>query len=69
MRKRKLKLFVWTNFCRDWTPGLAFAIAKDEESARAIITDGRLQLSPDDWGDLTVYPLSKPIAKYVQGGG
>ena len=29
----KLKLFIWDGFCPDYTGGLAFAIAKDEEEA------------------------------------
>ena len=35
--KAKLKLFVWTRFCPDYTSGLAFAIAKDELEARRLI--------------------------------
>ena len=64
----KLRLFVWTGFCPDYTSGLAFAIAKDE-------TDARKQIEKDrgytvyTWGDLTIYPLTKRIARSVAGGG
>lgn len=68
MRKRKLKLFVWTEFCPDYRDGLAFAIAKDEESARAMVL-AELGFDPIRWGDLTIHPLSKPVVKCVCGGG
>lgn len=29
-----LKLYVWEEFCTDYSPGLAFAIAKSEEDAK-----------------------------------
>jgi hypothetical protein len=63
----KLKLFVWTSHMTDWTEGLAFAIAPNEAEARKMIKgDGA---EPSDWGDLAVYPLTKPIAFAVCGGG
>ena len=34
MAKSRLKLFIWTGFCPDYTGGLAFAIARDESDAR-----------------------------------
>jgi hypothetical protein len=63
-----LKLFVWEGFESDWTDGLAFAIAKDETEARAMVEKER-GYSPRDWGTLTIYPLNRAIAKAVGGGG
>jgi len=67
----KLKLFVWTDFSPDYTSGLAFAIAKDEASAKREVrkvypwmADDRL----DGW-DLTVHPMTRPISFAVSGGG
>lgn len=64
----KLKLFVWEGFCPDYTDGLAFAIAKDEADARAQIENVNVH-KVYEWGTLTVYPLSKRVAKCVSGGG
>ena len=64
----KLRLFVWTGFCPDYTSGLAFAIAKDETDARKQIENER-GYTVYTWGDLTIYPLTKRIARSVSGGG
>ena len=66
--KNRLKLFIWTGFCPDYTSGLAFAIAKDETDARKLIEKER-GLDVYDWGDLEVKPLSRRIARSVAGGG
>lgn len=68
MRKRKLKLFVWTNFNPDYRGGLAFAVAKDETQARKLVIKANTGMEPYHWGDLNIYPLSKPIAGAVNGG-
>lgn len=47
----KLRLFVWTGFCPDYTSGLAFAIAKDETDARKQIEKER-GYTIYTWGDL-----------------
>lgn len=64
----KLKLFVWTDFCRDYTPGLAFAIAKDEANARKQIEEQR-GYGVYEWGTLTTHPLTRRFARSVSGGG
>lgn len=65
------KLYVWTGFCTDYTPGLAFAIART-------LADAELQVRKkyggdpsewNDWGTLTVRPLNRRTAEYVCGGG
>ena len=66
--KSKLKLYVWTDFCPDYTSGLAFAIAKDETDARKQIQDMR-GYEVYQWGDLTIHPLTRRFAQCVDGGG
>ena len=67
-RKARLRLFVWTGFCPDYTSGLAFAIAKDETGARKLIETERGS-SVYEWGELTIHSLNKKIARCVSGGG
>ena len=66
--KTKLKLFVWTGFCPDYTAGLAFAIAKDETDARKLIEKGR-NFPVYDWGDLKIKSVNRRTAYSVSGGG
>ncbi|GAG27365.1 unnamed protein product [marine sediment metagenome] len=63
-----LKLFIWTEFCPDYTSGLAFAIAKDETDARKLIEEER-GFNVYEWGNLEIKPLSRRIARSVSGGG
>jgi len=65
--KSRLKLFIWTDFCPDYTGGLAFAIAKDEADARTLIEKTR-GYAVHDWGTLEIKPLSRRIARSVNGG-
>jgi hypothetical protein len=69
MKKKKLKLFVWTGFSPDYTSGLAFAIAPDEASARKLVAKAYGGFEPSDWGTLEVHPLNKRTAFCVSGGG
>lgn len=65
-----LKLFIWTEFCTDYTSGLAFAIAADEEEARRMIVKVHGWCpSHSDWGKLEVRPLTRRVARSVSGGG
>ena len=66
--KTKLKLYIWKDFCPDYTSGLAFAIAKDETDARKLIEE-EMGFTIYDWGELEVKPLSRRIARAVSGGG
>lgn len=67
-RKSHLRLFVWTDFARDYTGGLAVAIARDEADARKqIVNDMGYEVY--DWGELKTYPLTRRMAKGVSGGG
>lgn len=69
MPKQKLKLFVWTGFSPDWTPGLAFAIAPDETTARKLVIKSHFGIEPSEWGDAKVYRLNARRAFCVSGGG
>jgi len=64
----KLRLFIWTEFCPDYTSGLAFAIAKDETDARKQVTK-KFGWEPYQWGTLEIRPLDKRVARCVSGGG
>jgi hypothetical protein len=66
--RSKLRLFIWTGFCPDYTSGLAFAIAKDESEARKLIEKQR-GYPVYEWGYLEIKPLSKKVARSVCGGG
>jgi len=66
--KNKLKLFVWTDFCPDYTGGLAFAIAEDETEAKKLVIKN-ISYDPYEWGNLNIYPINKKIARSVSGGG
>jgi hypothetical protein len=65
--KKKLKLFVWTEFEPDYTDGLAVALAVDETSAKKQVEkiDGTVR----DWGTLKVYRVDQRMAAAVDGGG
>lgn len=65
--KEKLKLFVFEEFCPDYTDGLAFAIASTEAHARELIEKERGR-EVCDWGKMKVCSLSEPIAFSVAGG-
>ena len=64
----KLKLFIWSDFSPDYTPGLAFAIAKDETEARKLVTKEH-GYEPYEWGDLEIRRLDHRVARCVTGGG
>lgn len=63
-----LRLYVWTGFKRDFSDGLAFAIADSEEDARRQIKD-KMGCSDNDWGELSVHPLNRRTCEGVYGGG
>lgn len=64
----RLKLFVWTDFCPDYSGGLAVAIAASEAEARELIVAER-GFSVTDWGTLEVRRLDQRVARCVAGGG
>lgn len=67
---QELKLFVWTDFCTDYTSGLAFAIATNEADARKLVEKDQGCIRKEcNWGKLTIYPLTEQISFSVCGGG
>lgn len=66
--KTKMKLYVWTGFCSDYSSGLAFAIARTESEARKLVSD-KMGFAPYDWGTLTILPVTRKTAFAVCGGG
>ena len=64
---KKLKLFVWTEFCPAYADGLAFAIAEDEDRARKLVIETH-GYDPYEWGDLEIRNLNLPTAECVSGG-
>lgn len=63
-----MNLYVWTDFCPDYTGGLAFAIADGIEEAQKLVTED-YGMNVYEWGELHVFPLTHPIAFAVPGGG
>lgn len=65
-----LKLYVWYNVFRGYTPGIAFALATSEENARKLI-EGHCE----DWelakGELMGAPMvyDAPMGFHMWGGG
>ena len=66
--KKKLKLFIWTEFCPDYTDGLAFAIAENETEAKKLI-EKELNCDVYTWGNLEIRRLDHRVARAVYGGG
>ena len=66
--KPELFLFVWTEFCTDFTDGLAFAVAETVEQAQRLIERNR-GCAVTDWGRVQQFPVTGPIAFHVDGGG
>ena len=70
----KWTLYVWEDVFRDYTPGLAFAIARNLEEALQTIEDLGALIEYIGEGQLTTHNLpflrfEKPIGYYVHGGG
>lgn len=63
----ELRLFVWEGFSPDNTNGLAFAIAKNETEARILVEEENGS-NIYCWGELKIYPITKRLAKCVEGG-
>lgn len=68
MKKEKLKLYVWEDVLRDYTPGIMVAYAYDREHARKLLiekNDGRFT------DDMNIEPrrIKDPEGFVVWGGG
>jgi hypothetical protein len=66
--KPKLFMFVWSQFCPDYTNGLAVAIAETVEQAQKLI-EQRRGYEVHEWGPVQQFPATEPIAFCVSGGG
>jgi hypothetical protein len=66
--RKKMQLYVWTDFSSDYTSGLAFALAKSQTEAEALVR-AHYGFTPSDWGTLAVHDLKTPFAQAVSGGG
>jgi hypothetical protein len=64
----KMKLYVWTGFCPDYTDGLAVAVAETIEQAQQLVTAEK-GYEPFEWGVLQVFELTEPRAFCISGGG
>lgn len=65
-----LKLFVWENVLCDYTCGVMFALAKDVESAREMLSGGEYEnLIPIDEINEEPIVYTHPMAIAVVGGG
>lgn len=64
-----MKVFVWREFARDYTSGMAVAIANDVEEARRLVNDDMPYSGEDLAADPEVYELTEPVAFTVAGGG
>ena len=62
-----MRLFVWTEFCPDYTDGLAFAIAENIEEAQTLVIKLK-GYEPSDWGTVQELPVTEPRAYCVSGG-
>ena len=67
-RKKTLMLYVYTDFCPDYTGGLAFAIATSKAEAKNLIAAKCDTVNIYDWGVLHVLPLTEVHAFCVLGG-
>lgn len=75
MSRRRLRLYVWEGVLRDYTEGIAFAVAESEPKARALIwkklgyqLDQRIE--PGLNGPAThTLELDSPCAFALYGGG
>lgn len=67
-KRRRLKLFVFEGFSPDYTDGLAFALARNEEHAKELI-EKAYGCRVGTWGTLVTFSAKKPVARAILGGG
>jgi len=65
-----VNLYIWDNFCSDFSSGLAMAVAHNKTEAIKLVNElpTCLLYPADDWGDCDIYPLGDPIAFATRGG-
>ncbi len=70
-----MRLYVWENYCPDYTSGLAIALANSLGEAKNLIRKeynfgfgvGCAGYEPK-WGEFKTYAIDSPIAFEVSGG-
>lgn len=62
-----MKLFVWTDYCQDYSTGLAFAIAENIEQAEKLLA-ASVGYLPEARGQVQELPITEPVAFQVYGG-
>ena len=67
--KKKLKLYVWTNVLRDYTPGIMFALATFIEHAKKLIQDRFPYIDPREFEVEPPQTYTKPHGFALWGGG
>jgi hypothetical protein len=67
VEESKLKLFVWTEFCPGYTPGLAFALAYTKAEAKAAVV-AIYGCEPSEWGKCRVHRVESGRAEAIGGG-
>lgn len=65
----KMRLYVWDNVLRDYTAGIAFAIAPDAEDARKQIIAEKPWAKSDIGVEPKVYRVDRRVCRAVSGGG
>lgn len=68
----ELYLFVWTDVLRDYTPGMAFAVAENLEDALLFLNKQAgfdLDLPVSKLKKYKISELKEPIGNHVYGGG
>jgi len=68
MAREKLRLFVWTEYARDYSSGLAVALASDSDHARDLIAEKQGYRSSELAESPEVYDLDLPMAFVIAGG-
>lgn len=63
------ELYIWDDFCCDYTCGLAVAVASSLEEAKDIVAKECGDcVSQIDWGSYYKMPLNAPFAISITGG-
>lgn len=69
LTRAPLKLYVWNQVFRDYTTGIAVALAHDAEEARQMIVEQMGYAHEDLANSPQVFdPQGEPVAFYVYGG-
>jgi hypothetical protein len=64
-----MKLYIWRNVFTDYTSGIAFAMAKSLEDARACLEKTRQSWEPIEWTRPPDEIHDEPFGDHTWGGG